>query len=190
MSRSGRCLPILRKTTGLGREQCLADFGDAFHRYCGKLLRGMYPASSVLVDRIECPVTGIARDGNSVEIADACLIDLTEVVLFELKSAWLPDEIAEADDPVPYLNAVEDRYARARGPKGPKGAGQLASSNCALGGRRLEGEKCRTSNAPRRSTRFCCATTGTLRPRSIRGSSQSSSARLFPRMTYSQRRYA
>jgi len=124
----GPLFAILGGTTGRESEQCFADFGHAFEHYCSQLFRRMYPASSVLFNRLECPVMGADQDGSLIQIADGCLNDLTDLVLFEFKSAWLPDEFTEADDPSRYLKALQDRYARANGPESPKGAGQLANT--------------------------------------------------------------
>jgi hypothetical protein len=121
---------VRKKTAKKEQDQCFVDFGEAFERYSQSVLQRMYPAPAApMVARVAFPVAGISREGTEVEIADACLNNVTDVVLIEMKARWLPDECAEADGPSRYVSALRDRYARPEGPRvRPKGAGQLANS--------------------------------------------------------------
>jgi hypothetical protein len=113
----------------------LARFGDAFESYSSSILRRMYPSpGGNIVDRLTCNVTGRDRRGNPIQIADACLNNVDDVVLFESKATWIRDDVVEHRDPEEYVRVLRERYSR-RSDNQPKGAGQLANaiSNLAAG---------------------------------------------------------
>jgi hypothetical protein len=121
-----RTLPKKKKD----RDARICMFGHAFACYAGAILREMYQhESSVIAQRLICPLDGIRIADNSyVEIADACLNDVFELVLFEMKSAFIADAVVE-DEPRQYAQKVRERYAqeKADGMR-PKGVAQLASA--------------------------------------------------------------
>jgi hypothetical protein len=96
-------------------------FGQAFESYINQLLRNMYPSSPVLPARLMCNPHADTLDGDEVEIADACLNDLREVVLFESKGVFVPDDAAH--DAETYLVALRKKYGAHEGR--PCGAAQI-----------------------------------------------------------------
>ncbi len=96
-------------------------FGNAFERYINDLLRSMYPASPLLPARLVCNPRAAIAAGGDVEIADACLNDVREAVLFESKGVFVPDEAAH--DSETYLVALRKKFGEHEGRK--RGAAQL-----------------------------------------------------------------
>jgi hypothetical protein len=110
--------------------EVFSAFGHAFEAYAGSLLRGMYPVPGPgLVDRLCCDVQGKDRVGRPVQIADACLNDVTKAILFEMKAVWVRDDVVLDDDYERYLDHLRDKYGVRTGGQGGrsiKGVGQLA----------------------------------------------------------------
>lgn len=114
-----------------GRDECrqaFAAFGKAFEAYALSILSDMYPShGELLPSRLIRNPIGIGKGGQPVEIADACLLYPEEVVMFEAKAVWLPDDAAEHTDPEIYAELVQKRYVRDT--NGNSGAvGQSASN--------------------------------------------------------------
>ena len=108
-----------------------AAFGAAFENYCCDILRCMFPAGNgPLSSRLECNVV-LRKAGRRQEQteADACLNDVTEVVLLEMKAVWLPEADILSDDYHLLLARLRERYGvtlRSTGDYRAKGVGQLA----------------------------------------------------------------
>jgi hypothetical protein len=96
-------------------------FGHAFERYINELLRSMYPSSPILPARLICNPHGTMSGGGEVEIADACLNDLREAVLFESKGVFVPDNATQETET--YLVALRKKYGAHGGRQ--RGAAQL-----------------------------------------------------------------
>ncbi|MDB5345617.1 MAG: hypothetical protein JWP89_3994 [Schlesneria sp.] len=118
------------QTSSKARSQCFIDFGYAFEGYARAILRRMYPTPAPpLIDRLSSPFAGQSTAGDEIEIADACLNDATELVLFEMKSSWIPDDAAMESNPEIYVETLLDKFARIEDSSAsPKGIGQLVRS--------------------------------------------------------------
>jgi hypothetical protein len=100
-------------------------FGHSFEDYVGSILQRIYPHSgSHLAKRLYCD----ARDeaDSSIQIADFALDDISDLVLIETKTAFIPDDKVDACCVESYLNCLQQRYYENAGSK--KGYGQLARS--------------------------------------------------------------
>ena len=72
--------------------ELFGHFGRAFERYAVDILRRMYPiGSGLLAQRLLTNVEGHDAAGGGFEI-DAALNDVTEIVVFEMKAAWLRED--------------------------------------------------------------------------------------------------
>lgn len=101
-------------------------FGHAFQDYSCSLLESMYPNDgSDLHHRFVPKLQGENRNGNQVEIADGCVNDVTDVILFEMKAAWIPDKALL--DTARYHETLQKKYGAAPGEE-QKGVAQLARS--------------------------------------------------------------
>jgi hypothetical protein len=125
--------PLFLITAGVPRatsDQIFSAFGYAFEEYAGSLLRRMYPVPGPgLVDRLCCDVHGRDRAGQPVQITDACLNDVTEAILFEMKAVWVRDDVVLDDNYERYLDHLRDKYGvrtNGKGGRSIKGVGQLA----------------------------------------------------------------
>jgi hypothetical protein len=96
-------------------------FGTALEMYMHELLRSMYPASPLLLARLLCSPRARTTKGKEDEIADACLNDVHEAVLFESKGVFVADEAAH--DMESYLAALRKKYGTHEGRQ--RGAAQL-----------------------------------------------------------------
>ena len=76
---------------GRGVNTLFGAFGDAFEKYVNGLLESMYPSHPLLAERLTCNLLGRTADGE-VQIADASLNEVTEVVLFESKGVFLRED--------------------------------------------------------------------------------------------------
>ncbi len=99
------------------------SFGKAFEEYACGILRRMYPERGPL-RRLSTNINGHGSDGQEFEV-DACLNNVTEIVLFEIKASFLSEEKIICGDHEEFLEYLSTRYA-AIDPKRPKGVGQLA----------------------------------------------------------------
>jgi hypothetical protein len=84
-------------------------FGRAFEGYANGILQNMYPESTLLSNRLVCNLhaTGKKRR-RSDEIADACLNDVSEAVLFECKGVFVPE--GSTHDAEKYLVTLREKY--------------------------------------------------------------------------------
>jgi len=90
-------------------EKIFCQFGNAFEKYSCDILRRMYPESNNLYKRLFCNITLPLKRGISIGEIDACLNDVTEVVLFEMKAVFLRDS-AFLDDHDKLLEILRERY--------------------------------------------------------------------------------
>ncbi|MBK8253552.1 MAG: hypothetical protein IPK82_12900 [Polyangiaceae bacterium] len=106
-------------------------FGRAFESYVVDLLRSMYPASAPpLADRLITNVLAVGPQGD-IELADACLLDVNTVILFEVKGAFVREDALSDGTLDAYFTALCKKYGTTPGNKsdrGVKGAAQLARS--------------------------------------------------------------
>lgn len=120
---------LMKKERPEDANQMFSAFGLAFQSYACDILRRMFPdISGWLSKRLACDVQGRDQANNSVQI-DACLNDVTEAVLFEMKTALIPEEDVLTDENERYLKRLRERYVVTPGAGGggkPKGVGQLA----------------------------------------------------------------
>jgi DNA-binding Xre family transcriptional regulator len=108
------------------RKGILGAFGVAFEDYANDVLRRMYPTRQGLVQRLHCNVEGRDAGRRLFEI-DAVINDVTELVIFEMKAAWLRDD-AILDD-AKLINHIRAKYGVApdgAGQDRPQGVAQLA----------------------------------------------------------------
>ncbi|MBA3315813.1 MAG: hypothetical protein H0T47_21310 [Planctomycetaceae bacterium] len=131
---TGPLFSILPKKTNSEVNELFKNFGEAFEEYAGQILRRMFSTSSgVLAKRLEIGFAGKNKSGSDVEIADACLNDVADLVLFEMKAVWSPDHLLGKGDPEQYHRKMIAAYARpGEGGERPKGAGQLAAAISSL----------------------------------------------------------
>ena len=105
-------------------------FGLAFERYAVDALRLMYPSGSgVLAQRLMANTTGCDGNGFAFEI-DAALNDVTELVVFEMKAAWLREDSLLDATGAAFAEQLRRKYGviSTEGGLGerPKGVAQLA----------------------------------------------------------------
>ncbi len=123
----------------------LGYFGEAFEDYAIDVLRQMYPAGSgLLAPRLITNIPG--RDGRGVDFEiDAALNDVTEIVIFEMKAAWLPEASLLDATGANFLQELRRRYsvlpAQDGVRKDPKGAAQLAKIIGAIARKEWVGDK-------------------------------------------------
>jgi hypothetical protein len=92
------------------REKAFTSFGTAFEKYACDILKRMFPdISEVLTKRLSCDVRG-TYDKKDLQI-DACLNDMTEVVLFEMKAKWIREDKILADNDETYPQHLRDKYS-------------------------------------------------------------------------------
>lgn len=101
-------------------DQLIADFGQPFEKYMGNILETMFPTSPRLAKRLSVDYTLKISQGHEIQM-DALLNDVVEVVVFEAKTAFIP-EGATLDSKL-FLDKLQERYCN---PK--KAIGQLANS--------------------------------------------------------------
>lgn len=129
------------------REKVFADFGRAFEDYTCDILKRMFPdISSAVNKRLSCNIVGTIQKGQEVEI-DACLNDITEIVIFETKTSLIREDKILTDDFEKYLDHLREKYVRAQ--KGSKGIGQLASTVDLLASKKWLGDNQEFSNVKR-----------------------------------------
>ena len=96
-------------SSGATPNEVFGAFGESFHEYCGSILKGMFPASSILADRLLCPFL----DTNKNEIADAYVDYCDAAILSEIKSVFV-DKAAEGANPDTYLSELDGKYISGR----------------------------------------------------------------------------
>jgi hypothetical protein len=103
-------------------------FGDAFEQYATDILARMYPHRPGLVDRLMRNMKGRDAKGREFEI-DASLLDVSQVVFFEMKAAFLREEAITHSDPDVLFGEIRAKYGAGTNPKQrDKGVAQLARS--------------------------------------------------------------
>jgi hypothetical protein len=121
------------------RQKAFTDFGQAFESYTCDILKRMFPDLSVATNkRLSCNIEGTDLDGNKVEI-DACLNDITEIVLFEIKTGFIREDKILADDYEDYLQHLSEKYIWSHRDKGV-GVGQLARTISILASKKWLGQ--------------------------------------------------
>ena len=104
-------------------------FGYAFEDYACDILRRMFPdLVGASPKRLSCRIGATDQAGNEFEI-DACLNDVTQLVLFEMKAVVIPETRILAEGSESYLQCLRERYSvseRFPGDRTSKGVGQLA----------------------------------------------------------------
>jgi hypothetical protein len=107
------------------RQKAFTSFGKAFESYTCDMLKRMFPDLSISSNkRLSCNIEGTDIDGNKLEI-DACLNDITEIVLFEIKTGFIREDKILADNYEDYLRHLSQKYVWSDRDKGV-GVGQLA----------------------------------------------------------------
>lgn len=104
-------------------------FGKAFESYASSMLEHMYGCSgSGLHQRLILNPKGQSKDGSEVEVADACLNDIVDVVFFEMKASWIPEDAVLHNKR--YLKMLRQRYGviedAGSTTETTKGVGQIA----------------------------------------------------------------
>jgi len=104
-------------------------FGEAFERYARDIFQKMYPSpSSLLVKRFIYDLRGRDLTGHEIQIADGCLNNVTDLILFEMKAVWIRDTAILDEDPERYLELLRDRYGIGKRGERSKGIAQLATA--------------------------------------------------------------
>lgn len=120
---------LTKKKSGDKANEIFGAFGNAFESYACDILERMFPdISGVLTKRLSCNIRGTDRAGNEIEI-DACLNDVTEIVLFEMKAVWIREDEILTEDYERYLQHLRKKYGATGGTlrdRKNKGVGQLA----------------------------------------------------------------
>lgn len=108
--------------------EIFSAFGKSFENYSCDILRRMFPTVAFLTERLQCNVPVVDKDRNVLEI-DACLNDVSEVVLFEMKAAWIREDMILCENHENYLDELRRKYGVSEGAVNErkiKGVGQLA----------------------------------------------------------------
>jgi hypothetical protein len=105
-------------------------FGLAFEHYAIDVLRQMYPTGSgLLAQRLTNNIPGRDGAGADFEI-DAALNDATEIVVFEMKAAWLREDSLLDATGADFVQQLRRKYGVSPVESGaggrPKGTAQLA----------------------------------------------------------------
>jgi len=118
-----------KNTPGDKANNIFNAFGKAFESYSCDILKRIFPdTGSNLVKRLTCNIRETDSAGNVIEI-DACLNDVTEMVLFEMKAVWIRENEILTEDYESYLQHLKKKYVTTEGTSGDrkiKGIGQLA----------------------------------------------------------------
>lgn len=120
---------LTKNKTNDKANEIFSTFGYAFESYTCDILRRMFPdISGALTKRLSCNIQGSDRAGNKIEI-DACLNDIMEVILFEIKAVWIREDEILSEDYEKYLQHLRKKYGVTEGTSRDrkiKGVGQLA----------------------------------------------------------------
>ncbi|MBC8263560.1 MAG: hypothetical protein H8E47_05490 [Anaerolineales bacterium] len=134
---------LTKKKSGDEANEIFGAFGNAFESYACDILKRMFPdISGVLTKRLSCNIHGTDQAGNEIEI-DACLNDVTEIVLFEMKAVWIREDEILTEDYERYLQHLRKKYGVARGAsrdRRSKGVGQIARTIRLLASREWLGQ--------------------------------------------------
>lgn len=121
------------KVVGVSRpaREVFSAFGGAFEDYAISILKRIYPEDPPLVKRLYTNV--LHREVNPKFEIDALINDAVELVVMEMKSAFIREESVLSPDPKVFLNDLRKRYAVSDNPNDPeKGVAQLAKSISAI----------------------------------------------------------
>ncbi len=118
---AGLLFAILARTSNDG--SVFNAYGKAFERYACSIMERIYPDSS-LHKRFVPDVEITASDRTQFQI-DACLNDLHEVVVFEMKAVFLREDIIISNDNEAFLDHLRERYVQDQ-EGDPKGVLQLS----------------------------------------------------------------
>lgn len=106
-------------------------FGKAFEDYSCDILQRMFPdIPNVTTKRLSCHISKADPAGNEIEI-DACLNDVIEAVIFEIKAVWIREGEILTDDHERYLEHLREKYIATEGTsrnRRSKGVSQLAKA--------------------------------------------------------------
>ena len=107
--------------------QVFSLFGKAFEKYSCDILQRMYPEPKNLCKRLFCNIELPTKRGVNIGEIDACLNDVYELVLFEMKAIFIRDN-AYLDSPDKLLEIIKEKYGvtQTYNSKSIKGVGQLA----------------------------------------------------------------
>jgi len=122
-------------------DDIFSAFGQAFESYVLDILARMFASSEILADRFFKNIQVLDNIGNCIEI-DAMLNDVSELVLFEVKSGFIPETAVLCDDYMTLLQSLRNRYSVTCNSKGRsklKGVGQLARSVKAISEKKWAG---------------------------------------------------
>jgi hypothetical protein len=101
-------------------------FGNSFEDYACDILQRMFPDLSCITSRrLSVHIKKVDLGRNEVEI-DACLNDVVEAVIFEMKAVWIRDDEILTDN---YLQHLREKYVsdeKKTGNRKSKGLSQLA----------------------------------------------------------------
>jgi len=117
--------------SGSQHNKIFKAFGYAFENYACDILRRMFPSQPFsMTQRINCNI--VVKDPNqptNTKEIDACLNDVTEIILFEMKAVWIREDEILTDDYKNYLKHLREKYGISFTNSGElkiKGIGQLA----------------------------------------------------------------
>lgn len=117
-------------------------FGHAFEDYVLDILERMFASSEVLAKRFSRNIQIADSASNSIEI-DGLLNDALEVVLFEVKSGFIPETATLCDDYETLLQSMRNKYSVTSNSNGRlklKGVGQLARAAESLATKKWAGK--------------------------------------------------
>ena len=118
----------IRRSPNCRGQDAFNAFGQAFEKYTLDILTRMFASRGNLINRLVKNVKALDSQGNSIE-ADAILNDVSEIVLFEIKSGFIADNVIVHNDYEVLLHTIREKYSINRSSKGGrklKGVGQLA----------------------------------------------------------------
>lgn len=131
------------------RDRAFTHFGKAFEDYVCDILNRMFPDISVASNkRLTCNIIGIDQEGHELEI-DACLNDITDVILFEIKTGFIREDQILIDDFEKYVHHLRDKYVWNRKDDKGVGVGQLAKTIAVLASKTWQGNNQEFSDARR-----------------------------------------
>ncbi len=126
----GPLFAIAKEIGSDGRTNTLfGAFGYAFESYVESLLKTMYPSSASHLSNRVLYKPKFKTSKGEIEFADACLDDGPNIVLFEIKGAFIKEETLHDEDVNAYLSELLKKYGVTQGSRKDrkiKGIGQLA----------------------------------------------------------------
>ena len=129
-----------------------SHFGETFENYSCDILKRMFPdSSSGLAKRLSCNANGYDEADTEIQI-DAYLNDAVELVIFEMKAAFIPEKDVLSDNYEILIETLRKRYSVTRETTGEqkiKGVGQLAKISKAIAAKKWLGENNEFSDVKR-----------------------------------------